>query len=145
MLRPSILATLLLSSAIAPAPAAEGGRSVVLVLDASGSMNARLPEGTTRIDAAKAAVADVVGKVAPPGTRLALRVYGHQSPTQRKDCKDTALVVGFNDAGQNRTAIVDATRGIRAQGYTPINHSLTLAAGDLGQEESSRAHRRPGQ
>jgi Ca-activated chloride channel family protein len=99
-------------------------------------MNARLPDGATRIDAAKAAVADVVGKVAP-GTRLALRAYGHQSPTQRKDCKDTALVVGFNDAGQNRTAIVDATRSIRAQGYTPINHSLTLAAGDLGQEESA--------
>ena len=136
MLRLSILATLLLSSAIAPSLAAEGGRSVILVLDASGSMNARLPDGATRIDAAKAAVADVVGKVAP-GTRLALRVYGHQSPTQRKDCKDTALVVGFNDAGQNRTAIVDATRGIRAQGYTPINHALTLAAGDLGQEESA--------
>jgi hypothetical protein len=136
MLRPSILATVLLSSAIAPSLAADGGRSVILVLDASGSMNARLPDSATRIDAAKAAVADVVGKVAP-GTRLALRVYGHQSPTQRKDCKDTALVVGFNDAGQNRATIVDATRGIRAQGYTPINHSLTLAAGDLGQEESA--------
>jgi hypothetical protein len=35
---------------------AETGRSIALVLDASGSMNAQLPEGTTRIDAAKAAV-----------------------------------------------------------------------------------------
>src|SRR3954451_16033610 len=34
MLRPSILATVLLSSAIAPSLAAEGGRSVILVLDA---------------------------------------------------------------------------------------------------------------
>ena len=68
MLRPSILATVLLSSAIAPSLAAEGGRSIILVLDASGSMNARLPDSATRIDAAKAAVADVVGKVAP-GTR----------------------------------------------------------------------------
>lgn len=136
MLHPSILATLFLGSAIAPSLAADGGRSVILVLDASGSMNARLPDSVTRIDAAKAAVADVVGKVAP-GTRLALRVYGHQSPTQRKDCKDTALVVGFNTAGHNRATIVDATRGLRAQGYTPINHALTLAAGDLGQEEAA--------
>jgi len=136
MLRLSILATFLLSTAIPLASAAEGERSIVLVLDASGSMNARLPDGATRIDAAKAAVADVVGKAAP-GTRLALRVYGHQSPTARKDCKDTALVVGFDTVEHNRAAIVDATRGIRAQGYTPINHALTLAAGDLTKEESS--------
>jgi len=137
MLRLSFLATFLLSAAMPLAPAAaEGGRSVILVLDASGSMNARLPDGAARIDAAKAAVADLAGKVSA-GTRLALRVYGHQSPTQRKDCKDTALMVSFDTAERNRGPIVDATRGIRAQGYTPINHVLALAAQDVGREESA--------
>lgn len=138
MLRLSILATFLLSSTLplGPAAAAENGRSVVLVLDASGSMNARLPDGTARIEAAKAAVADLVGKVAP-GTRLALRVYGHQSPTQKKDCKDSALLVGFDTVERNRAAIVNSTRGIHAQGYTPINHVLALAAGDVSKEDSA--------
>jgi len=137
MPRLSFLATFLLSTALPLAPAAaETGRSLVLVLDASGSMNARLPDGSARIDAAKTAVADLVGKVSA-GTRLALRVYGHQSPTQRKDCKDSALVVGFDAVERNRAAIVDATRGIRAQGYTPINHVLQLAAGDVGQEAAA--------
>ena len=40
---------------------ADSDRSIALILDASGSMKQRLPEGTTRIDAAKAAVADLVG------------------------------------------------------------------------------------
>ena len=53
-------------------------------------MNAKLPDGATRIEAAKAAVADLVGKL-PGDTRLAFRVYGHQSPTQAKNCQDTAI------------------------------------------------------
>lgn len=136
MMRLSILATFLLSAVVSLGQAAaENERSIVLVLDASGSMNAHLPDGTARIDAAKAAVAELIDKVAP-GTRLALRVYGHQSPTQKKDCKDSALVVGFDTVERNRAAIVDSTRGIRAQGYTPINHVLTLAAQDVAKEES---------
>ena len=35
-------------------------------------MNAKLPDGTTRIDVAKAAIADLVGKL-PGDMRLALR------------------------------------------------------------------------
>ena len=53
------LAALLILTFHLPA-VAETGRSIELVLDASGSMNAKLPEGTTRIAAAKAAVANLV-------------------------------------------------------------------------------------
>jgi Mg-chelatase subunit ChlD len=115
---------------------AETGRSVALVLDASGSMNARLPDGTARIDAAKSAIADLVGKL-PGDTRLALRVYGHQSPTSAKNCQDTALLVGFGSVASNKSAVVAAARGIRAQGYTPITHVLKLAAQDLAKEEAA--------
>jgi von Willebrand factor type A domain len=116
--------------------AAETGRSIALVLDASGSMNAKLPDGTTRIDAAKAAVADLVGKL-PGDTRLALRVYGHQSPTRAKNCQDTALLVGFDGVASNKSAVVAAARGIRAQGYTPITYVLKLAAEDLAKEHAA--------
>jgi len=112
---------------------AETGRSIALVLDGSGSMNARLPDGGIRIDAAKSAVADVVGRL-PGDTRLALRAYGHQSPTQQKNCQDTALLVGFDTVANNKSAVVAAARGIRAQGYTPITYVLRLAAEDLRNE-----------
>jgi hypothetical protein len=115
---------------------AETGRSVVIVLDASGSMNTRLSEGQTRMEAAKAAVADLVGRIAPD-TRLALRVYGHQSAPQKKDCRDSALMVGFGPAAGNKAAIVAEARGVKAQGYTPINYSLQAAAKDLAGETTA--------
>ena len=118
--------------ATSPAPAQN---STLLVLDASGSMNARLPDGQTRIDAAKKAVADLVARM-DPGTRLALRAYGHQSPTQKKDCKDTALLVGFAPMASNRAEVIAEAQAMQARGYTPITHALTAAAQDIASEES---------
>jgi len=115
-----------------PAPAQS---STLLVLDASGSMNARLPDGQTRIDAAKKAVADLVSRM-DPSTRLALRAYGHQSATQMKDCKDTALVVGFAPIASNRAEVIAQAQALQARGYTPITHALTAAAQDIASEES---------
>jgi len=115
---------------------AETGRSIELVLDASGSMNAQLPEGTTRIAAAKAAVGNLVGGLAAD-TRLAFRAYGHQSPPKNKDCNDSALVVGFDAVAGNKAAVLKEKDAITARGYTPINHSLQLAAKDLASEETA--------
>lgn len=110
--------------------------STLLVLDASGSMNAKLPDGQTRIDAARKAVADLVARM-DGGTRLGLRAYGHQSSAPQKDCKDTALLVGFAPTASNRDEVVARTQAIQARGYTPITHALTAAAQDIGQEESA--------
>src|SRR5512145_83394 len=102
----------------APDSRAQEGRSIALILDASGSMNAKLAAGGTRIDAAKAAVAAFVAKL-DPATRIAYRVYGHQSPTKARDCKDTELMVGFGSVEANRDAILARTASVKAQGYTP--------------------------
>ena len=128
-----------LAAAIAAAnPAfAQTPRSVALVLDASGSMNAKLPDKQTRIEAAKAAVADLVAKM-DGSTRLAFRAYGHQSASQKRDCKDTALLVGFDSVSTNKAEIIAKAQQIEARGYTPITHSLTLAAQDLQKEEGER-------
>ena len=98
-------------------------------------MNARLPDGQTRIDAAKKAVADLVSRM-DASTRLALRAYGHQSPTQKKDCKDTALLVGFAPVASNRAEVIAQAQALQARGYTPITHALTAAAQDIASEES---------
>ncbi|MGH6767935.1 MAG: hypothetical protein ACRECO_02820 [Xanthobacteraceae bacterium] len=100
-------------------------------------MNARLAGGGTRIDAAKAAVAAFVGKL-DPAIRIGYRVYGHQSPTKARNCKDTELLVGFGPAAANRDAILAKTKGVRARGYTPITYVIQLAAADIGKEPGAR-------
>jgi len=130
------IALALLGTCAVVAPArAETGRSVLVVLDASGSMNAQLPEGRTRLEAAKAAVGDVVGSLAPD-TRLALRVYGHQSTPDKKNCEDSELVAGFAPLSQGKAALLDKVAGLKARGYTPITLSLQLAAQDIANEPS---------
>jgi von Willebrand factor type A domain len=126
----------LLSTGYAAAVHAEADRSIALVLDASGSMKAKLPDGKTRMDAAKLAVAEFVGKLSPE-VRLALRAYGHQSPTAKKDCKDTSLLSPFAAVSANKTAIIDQARALQPLGYTPITYALTRAAEDVGSEEAA--------
>lgn len=66
------------TAAVAP------GRSIEIVLDASGSMNARLADGRSRLDGAREALGVVVPAI-PATARLALRLYGDQSPRARHD------------------------------------------------------------
>jgi hypothetical protein len=114
---------------------AEEGRSIALILDASGSMKAQL-DGGTRLAAAKAAVSAFVAEL-DPNVRIAYRVYGHQSPTKDKNCKDTELFVDFGPASANREAILAETESVKAQGYTPITYVIELAAGDIAKEPGS--------
>jgi len=111
------------------------GKSIALILDASGSMNAKLTEGRTRIEAAKTAVEDIVGKL-PADVRISLRAYGHQSPTSKHDCQDTELMVGFDGLAANKDSILSKSRSIKAQGYTPITYVIKLAAEDVGKEDA---------
>ncbi|MCC7250490.1 VWA domain-containing protein [Hyphomicrobium sp.] len=134
---PRTVAVAMLAGTLATGAAhAEPSRSVALVLDTSGSMNALMPDGQSRMDAAKSALATFVGTL-PPETRLALRAYGHQSPRSKKDCNDTSLLTPFDGADASRAAIVEKARALQPLGYTPITLSLTLAAKDLGSEESA--------
>lgn len=112
--------------------------SVALIIDASGSMKAALPGGQSRIDAAKDAVTKLVDGL-PGEMRLALRAYGHQSPTSAKNCKDTQLLTSFTPVSGNREEVKNLARGLKAQGYTPISLVLEQAAGDLKSEKATTA------
>src|SRR3954463_9320675 len=131
--REPLVRVVLVGFLLAPMPAAAG--SVALVLDASGSMNAPLSQGRTRIEAAKVAVEDLVGKL-PADVRLSLWAYGHQSPTQKHDCRDTERVVGFDAVSADKENVLAKTRAIKAQGYTPITYIIKLVADDLAKEET---------
>jgi hypothetical protein len=113
------------------------GRSVLLILDASGSMNARLPNGETRIAVAQRAIKGVAGFI-PAQAQLSLRMYGAQSPSNQKNCQDTHLAVPFGSASAAGGAIVTTVDAARAQGYTPIAYSLGQAANDFPAEAKER-------
>ena len=137
----SLLALLVIALAAkssAEQSSAQDTRSIALILDASGSMNAKLATGGTRMEAAKAAVVEFVGKL-DPNVRIAFRVYGHQSPTKARDCKDTDLLVGFGTVAANRDAILASTASVKAQGYTPITYVLT-ACRRRHRQGAGRAH-----
>lgn len=118
---------------LAGSAGAQQARSIDLILDASGSMNARLPGGGTRIDAARAAVADFVGGL-DPALRIGFRVYGHRSPTRDHDCQDIERIVAFAPASTNRAPILAKTAAVKAQGYTPITEVVRAAAEALAGE-----------
>ena len=101
-------------------------RSVLLVLDASGSMNAKLPNGEARIVVAQRAVKGVVSLL-PASAELSLRMYGAQSPASQKNCQDSNLAVPFGPASESIGAITTAVDATKAQGYTPIAFSLAEA------------------
>ena len=105
-------------------------RSVLLILDASGSMNAKLANGETRIAVAQRAIKGVAGFV-PAEAQLSLRMYGAQSPSSRKNCQDTHLAVPFGAASAGGGAITASVDAAKAQGYTPIAYSLEQAANDF--------------
>jgi hypothetical protein len=112
-------------------------RSVLLILDASGSMNAKLPNGETRIAVAQRAIKGVAGFV-PAQAQLSLRMYGAQSAARQKNCQDTHLAVPFGAAGTNGSAITSNVDGAKAQGYTPIAYSLGQAASDFPADAKER-------
>jgi len=98
-----------------------GWPRVVLVLDASGSMWAKV-EGRTRIEVAREAIRKLVGDW-DPRAELGLVAYGHRS---RHDCADIQTLLPIAPA--DPAAFVEAVEGIRPVGMTPLAASLEQAA-----------------
>ncbi len=114
-------------------------KAVEIILDSSGSMRGKLPDGQSKIEAAKKALEMVVFEL-PQDVFLAFRVFGAKSEIARHDCRDSQLLVPFAKAQENRDAVVSAARGISPSGYTPITYSLTLGAEDfVGRTPEERA------
>lgn len=123
---------------LAPTSAyAENDANIALIMDASGSMNAKLDDGTSRIDAAKSAISEFT-KSFPSEANISLRAYGHQSHRSKKNCKDTQVLVPFGKMRSVSEQIVATSNGLQAQGYTPISHVLGLAAADLAPLEGAK-------
>lgn len=119
------------------AEAEDNPKIIELILDASGSMNAQLSSGELKIEAAKKAVKELIQNL-PDDLEIAFRAYGHQSPREEKDCKDTQLLVDFGKLETNREKISSSVETLKAQGYTPITYVLNLAVKDFAKDKETQ-------
>ncbi|WP_276372354.1 VWA domain-containing protein [Chryseolinea sp. H1M3-3] len=104
---------------------------ILFLLDASGSMLEQWERpNQTRWSVAKSILTKLVDSLGQnTKLELALRVYGHRSPQEIKNCKDTWLEVPFKP--RSHTLIIQKLEEIRPKGVTPITYSLEQAANDF--------------
>lgn len=99
-----------------------------IVLDVSGSMNAKLGD-STRWETALATLKDVVSTL-PDDLNVGLRVYGHRySSKSAETCQDTELLVPI--AKLDREKILGAATALKPRGETPLVRSVLKTVGDL--------------
>lgn len=109
---------------------------ILFLLDASGSMYAKM-DNDIRMNVAKRLLSKMVDSLqSVPNLELALRVYGHQTPKYRRDCQDTKLEVGFDH--NNHDLIKRKIMSLVPKGNTPIAYSLTKAAYDFPTQPNVR-------
>lgn len=113
---------------------AEDPGRMVLVLDSSGSMAEPASGGGTKIEAAKAALDEVVEQL-PDDAEVGARVFGATvfERTDRGACQDTQQVVPVGPL--DRAALGEAVAAYEPYGETPIGNALKGAARDLGSGE----------
>ena len=130
---------LLLSAAVLTAPSAlaeeqgqDGGarttqQPVTVVMDYSESMLQADADaqGTTRIDAAKAATRELVEKT-PEGAKLGMVAFGH---ADKKTCTKIETLQKVSEV--DKKALLAKIDALDAQGGTPIGKSLLQAADEL--------------
>jgi Ca-activated chloride channel family protein len=119
---------------VTAAPTTQPTVPVMIVLDASGSMNQADAPGP-RIDAAKTAVTNLIDGL-PVETEVGLQVYGTGTGSTDAEkaagCTDieTLAPVGPLDAAGLKSQVA----GVVAAGYTPIGNALRAAADALPNE-----------
>lgn len=133
------------STATFDGPGAEAapGRAgqVVLAIDASGSMAARVG-GQTKMQAAKDAASAFLADV-PAGVPVGLVAFGHRGSNREEDkAASCAAVESVYALGTNDRARIDAAlRTFNATGWTPLAAAIEQAGRALGptQDDTPRA------
>jgi len=106
-------------------------RNLEIILDASGSMNAKLGGGT-RFSVAKQVLADLV-KQLPPDINVSLRVFGHRKGGPAS-CQDSELLIPPGPL--NAATVTAKVNALRARGETPLVANLLLAGTDLAKAKA---------
>ncbi len=102
---------------------------ILFIFDASQSM-AGTWQKETKIAIARKVLIHIIDSLEQlPNVKMALRLYGHQSPVPPQNCDDTRLEVPF--AKGNAPLIRQKLRFVVPKGTTPIAHSLELGGSDF--------------
>lgn len=110
---------------------------VQLILDASGSMTSKLPEGQTRMDAAKSVLTSFLNGVQPAaGLNVGLRVYGSGQSGSTNQCTDSKLFTPMQ--GFQKAEMQARVNAAKPTGATPIVYSLLEAAKDFPADNSRK-------
>jgi Ca-activated chloride channel family protein len=102
---------------------------ILFIFDASQSMAGTWQKESKMAIARKVLIHIIDSLEQLPNVRMALRLYGHQSPVPPQNCNDTKLEVPF--AKGNAPLIRQKLRFVVPKGTTPIAHSLELGGGDF--------------
>jgi len=109
---------------------------ILFLLDASGSMYASMDKDN-RINVAKRLLSKLMDSLEnAKDVQVALRVYGHNSPPGKRDCKDTKLEVPFKE--NNHSEIKREVARLVPKGTTLIAYSLQQSANDFPKEPGVR-------
>lgn len=104
----------------------DSGKNIVFILDASGSMMARM-QGQTRLAIAKNSFLQLMDRLNEE-SKISLWVYGHRAPQSKKEesCNDIEELISFGPVNSAETE--KKVSELKAFGYTPISKTLKLAA-----------------
>ncbi|MCR9137469.1 MAG: VWA domain-containing protein [Alphaproteobacteria bacterium] len=120
-----IITTVAASMWLVSSPLASAEQSnVMVILDASNSMWGQI-DGQRKIDVAKDVLVDMV-RALPDRTSVGLVAYGHGHHHKEKNCKDIALIAGYDDAQSGQFERLLET--ITPRGQTPIAAALERSA-----------------
>ncbi len=121
------------SAASATGSATSEITDLALIVDYSGSMNAKMKDGTTKVVSAKKCVCELIDKL-PNDLNVALVVYG---TNKQRACKDIDVIQPLGP--MNKAALKLKINGFPAAGLTPIAASLAVAGEELKKSKGVTA------
>ncbi len=109
------------------------GDNLVLIMDFSGSMNADIGNGQTRLEVAKAALNNYISDLNIGNTRFGFIAYGHtgDNSTASKDLSCNSAEVVYPLGQLDKSNVQNLINSTQARGWTPIEKSLDTAITEL--------------
>src|SRR5438309_617112 len=121
----------------APATATGNAASEItdlaLIIDYSGSMNAKMKDGASKVTSAKKCMSDLIDKL-PNDLNVALIIYG---TNKKRGCEDIDVAQPLGPI--DKATLKAKVAGYNATGMTPIAASLEVAGKELSKSKGGPA------
>jgi len=121
------------ASATATGNAASEITDLALIIDYSGSMNAKMKDGASKVTSAKKCMSDLIDKL-PNDLNVALIIYG---TNKKRGCEDIDVAQPLGPI--DKATLKAKVAGYNATGMTPIAASLEVAGKELSKSKGGPA------